>query len=136
MTYKEKLPHQCPPAHAQDVALKNICRFLPFPEGDSRNFASHRELGKHTGNASECDARSLSLQWPDAVPGLLSAKKTAFFKKMKIALVSIPKGSGRSVDNNRGHVHFWMFANHDPSQHVVSVCETVDEIEQALDDDK
>lgn len=134
MTYKEDLPDQCPPGQSEDVALVNICRFLPFPEGDNRNFASHRALGKNSGSASECDARSLSLQWPDAVPGLLSAKKTAFFKKMKIALLSVPEGAGRSIDNNRGHVHLWMYADYDPHGSIITVFGTAEELEQVLDD--
>ena len=133
MLYKEELPNNCPPHNAVDVSLESVCRFLPFPEGDERNFHSHFALGKPTGNAPECKAKSLSLFRTGGIPDILAAKKTAFFKKMKICLMSIPEGSGNSLESNSGNIDLWMIENYDPSSSIVSVVDSVEELDLVLE---
>ncbi|WP_139222503.1 hypothetical protein [Celeribacter halophilus] len=134
MTYKEELPSQCPPDDATDKPLPSVCRFFPFPESDPRNFFSHHKLGKRTGNASECRAKSISLFKTGAVPDLLAAKRTAFFKKCKIGLLNVPEGAGHSKESGNGHVDWWPFAEFDPFSSVVCVCESADDLKQAVED--
>ena len=132
MNYEEDLPINCPPNGAEDKERTSVCRFLPYPEGDARNFYSHHKLGKKTGNAPECRAKSLSLFNSRGVQVVVAAKKTAFFKKMKICLMNIPRGAGKSIEDATGHIDLWMFADYDPSQSVVSVVDTVEELDQGL----
>lgn len=127
MTFKEELPDQCPPADAADTQMDKVCRFLFFPNGDPRNFQSHRQLGKNTGSATECRARSVSFFTHDAVPSVVDARKTAFFKDKPICLLDIPSGSGLSLQT-KGHIDFWMYNGYTPDDSVIAVVETVAEL--------
>jgi hypothetical protein len=134
MTYKEELPSQCPPDDATDKSLPSVCRFFPFPESDPRNFYSHHKLGKPTGNAGECRAKSVSLFEAGAVPDVLAAKRTAFFKKWKIGLLNVPAGAGPSKEAGTGHIDWWPYADCDPFSSMVYVCESAEDLKQAVKD--
>ena len=112
--YHEELPEECPPDAAKSDAFENICRFYPFPDGDPRNYHSHFQLGKSHGSAALCDAKSISFFVKDAVPEVVAAQKTAFFKKMPIAVHTFEAGLVAALSNNRGHVHVWMYHGTDP----------------------
>lgn len=132
LNFKEFLPEQCPPFKAGDEALNNVCRFLPFsPPEDDGNYKSHAELGKKTGNASECRARSCSLFRFNHV--VKQAMKIGAFKKMKVAVLNIPAGSGLHVDGGR-HIDFWMASDFEPANSIAHLCDGADEVEQALSD--
>ncbi|WP_213547177.1 hypothetical protein [Vannielia litorea] len=134
MTYQEDLPDQCPPDDAADRQLKSVCRFFQFPDGDPKNFFSHHKLGKPTGNAGECRAKSVSLFKAGAVPDVLAAKRTAFFKKFKISLLEIPPGAGPSKEVGTGHIDWWPYADFDPYTSVLSLHDNAEDLKQALND--
>lgn len=132
MTFAEELPDQCPPQEAVDQKLERVCRFLTFEQSDPKNFYSHSKLGKPSGKASECHARSLSLFKEDAVPNFVAAKRMAFFRKCKIAILTIPCGVGLSVVGKTGHIDLWPFQGSDVSACSTEVLETPDEIQKNI----
>ena len=134
MTFKEDLPDQCPPDDAKDQTLESVCRFFQFPVGDPKNFYSHHKLGKPTGNAGECRAKSVSLFKAGVVPDVLAAKKTAFFKKCKISLLEVPSGAGLSKEVGTGHIDWWPYSKFDPYSSVVSLFDTAEDLKQAVKD--
>lgn len=125
--YSEALPENCPPNFATETALVNVCRFLPFPVGDARNFHSHAKLGKKTGNAGDCRAASVSLFTAAVVPDILSAKKTSFFKKFGVCLIDIPENSGKCTLSKSGHIDWWMYFGFNPNSAVTQNYQSGDE---------
>lgn len=133
LDFKEALPEQCPPSGAIDDALDGVCRFLPFsPPESSKNYQSHAELGKPTGNATECKARSCSLFRYSHVAK--QAMKIGAFRKMKVAILNIPQGSGMHLNGKNGHIDFWMAADFEPANSVAQLCDSADDLEQAVGD--
>jgi len=132
LNYKEVLPDLCPPNEAKDIALNNVCRFLPFSPPDSdENYKSHAELGKRVGSATECKARSCSLfRYTDVAK---QAMKIGFFRKMKVAVLNIPVGAGKHLHGNNGHIDFWVYSNFKPANSVVHLCRCADDVEQAVE---
>jgi hypothetical protein len=122
----------CPPANANEGPLSRACRFLPFdPPKDSKNFLSHVELNKPTGNAGECRARSCSLV--RFSPNMKAASKFKHFANMKIGVLDIPAGCGRHTPETRGHIDFWVGVEFDPEACVTHVFDTFDELEELMD---
>lgn len=131
LKFKEALPEQCPPGEAEDKALENVCRFLPFsPPESSENYKSHAELGKPTGSASECKARSCSLfHFNQAAK---QAMKIAAFRRMKVAVLNIPEGAGMHLNGTNGHIDFWMASHFKPATSVAHLCDSAEEIEAVV----
>lgn len=133
LEYKEELPDECPPSYAVDEALENVCRFLAYsPPQSEKNFMSHAALGKRTGNASDCKARSCSLFKFNHVAK--QAMKIGAFKNMKIAVLNIPEGAGVYTNGKSGHIDFWMEKNFIPVSAVDHWCDCADDVEQAVND--
>jgi len=133
LEFKENLPEQCPPADASEAALESVCRFLFFSPPDAiENYASHIELGKPTGSAPECKARSCSLfKMSNAAK---QAKKIGIFKNRKIAVLNIPEGCGAHSNGKNGHIDFWQARNFSPSTAIVNVYDSTDDIEDDTSD--
>ena len=133
LEFKESLPDGCPPEEAVDEALDNVCRFLPYtPPDDEKNYLSHAELDKPTGNATLCKARSCSLFYYTSVAQ--QAAKIGRFKRMKVAVLSFPTGSGMHMHGRSGHIDFWVAANVDPTDYVKHVCDSVFDVEELVED--
>lgn len=132
LNFKEELPSSCPPPGSVDEALENVCRMLfHSPEDDEKNYKSHAELGIRTNGATPCDARSCSLfRFGDVAK---AAMKIGAFKKRKVAILNIPKGSGRHTTNTKnGHINFWMADHFHPQSCVVQICDGPFDVEQAV----
>lgn len=124
MQYLEKLPDQCPPSTATDQALDGVLRFVS--EGDVssltiEDFLSYAALGQTRRNADPCDLASCSLFANEYCEGFKTARKFPKLREKPVARVSIPLGSGMSVVNKKGHIHFWMYNSFDPVSSVVEV---------------
>lgn len=114
--FKEDLPEMCPPSDSSDEELLSVWRFVDpaitsVDEVSMQCFLSHAELGIGTGNADDCSARSCSL-WNNA--SIKTASKYPKLKRKNMVRLDIPLGSGKSLSNGKGHVHFWMYRACDP----------------------
>lgn len=130
--YHEELPAGCPPASAESFAVESICRFYNFPDGDPRNYHSYFQLGKHHGNASICDAKSVSFFEKEAIPTVIAAKKTAFFKNKQIAVHNFEAGLIKALSNGVGHVHVWMHHGIDPYTKRIGLYTSAAELGEVL----
>lgn len=128
MTFEEQLPSQCPPPDATDQNLDHVCRFLTFDQGDPKNFYSHNKLGKPLNASSQCSGCSISLFTKDAVPNVLAAKKMGFFRKCKIAVLTVPQGVGVSLEGSDGHIDFWPFQGNRLPSCTARVVDSADEL--------
>jgi len=133
--FEEELPEDCPLPNSVVEPLEAVCRFYSFPDGDPRNYFSHAKLGKPFGSAGECRGKSVSLQTPNAVENIMSAKKLQFFKAKPVALHNVPAGSGRSLENAKGHIDFWPYKGYDLYTSKVKLFATGSELGEALSDD-
>lgn len=116
MEFCEPLPDKCPPHQAEDKAYGEAWRVVEGSQPGAKDFASHAKKGiPKRPTDSECDHASCSLFTSrTTIAGLVTRMPKTRFKDPHIAKLAIPKGAGLSLENNRSHVHFWMFASFDP----------------------
>lgn len=133
--FREDLPDNCPLPGSVVEPLEGVCRFYSFPDGDPRNYFSHVKLGKQIGSAGECRGKSVSLQTQNAVKQIMSAKKLQFFKSKPVALHDIPPGSGRSLEDTKGHIDFWPYKDFDLYTSKTELFATGSELGEALNND-
>lgn len=124
MPYFEVLPDQCPPESATDQPLDGVLRFVSSSDVSSlsiQDFLSYAALGQTRSNADPCDLASCSLFANEHCEGFKTARKFPKLREKPVAKVSFPAGSGMSIVNKKGHIHFWMFRTFDPISSVVEV---------------
>jgi hypothetical protein len=125
--YLEDLPEQCPPSSASDQPLDGVLRFVSGTDISSlsiQDFLSFAALGQKRRNANPCDLASCSLFANEYCEGFKTARKFPKLREKPVAKVSIPSGSGMSIVNKKGHIHFWMFKAFDPVGSVVEVIQS------------
>jgi len=112
--WAEPLPSGCPPVSASNPNGETFFRFFRATPLVDEHFWSHDKLGKSTGNATPCRARSVSLYQP--LEKAKELNKLARWKKHKIAQIKLPNGSG-AIDRSdpvSGHVDWWPCAAFKP----------------------
>jgi hypothetical protein len=115
--FSENLPGSCPPTDASDVEFTEVWRVVSGPTLGVSDFYSHAKLKiVRLPMVSECDHASCSLFTSrDKVSTLAKRLPKTRFENPYVVKLSIPEGSGMSLQNTRtGHVHFWMFSSFDP----------------------
>jgi hypothetical protein len=114
LNFKEILPTDsvCPLPDSQDVELQDVWRFLESKNVSDECFFSHSKLGKPVHpEVGACRWASCSLFVGDTLTA--SMLKTQRFKRFAArALLSIPVGSGKSLDGGN-HIDFWAFDHFD-----------------------
>jgi hypothetical protein len=109
-SFGEKLPDQCPPKTANDLALPEAYRLVDCAQPSDLSFASHLALGKPKPDAykgTDCEWASCSLS--SSVDSLLKIK--GLRKRLKyVAKLEIPERSGRHLAES-SHIHFWRFSS-------------------------
>jgi hypothetical protein len=121
--YAEKLPVECPPSDAEDVAHEVVYRFLKVGNPAPEEFYSHAKLKKPNRiGVNECSFASCSLlgdylKYLDNLPNMRKAHT-------HVARLTIPQGTGKSKPKKKNgtmHVDFWCFAGKTLADCVVEV---------------
>ena len=118
-------PTNCPPSEAEDKAFV-AWRFVSTSnqtELAMDHFLSFAALGEFRPGADPCVMRACSLFASRDCSGFKSARRLPKLRAKHIAEVSIPNGAGQSLENNKGHISFWMYSSFSPMDHVQQVIE-------------
>lgn len=124
--FLEDLPSSnCPPAEAVDKAFF-AWRFVPTADQASLvldHFLSLAALGVKRPKADPCKMAACSLFVSRECKGFSKAKLLPNFRNKHYAEISVPEGAGQSLENNQGHVSFWMYKSFSPMDHIQQVIE-------------
>lgn len=110
MDWLEKLPVNCPPSGAADIALEGVYRIISCADPTMDDFKSHAALNfPIRPGVDPCEWSSCSLFTSRDKAIDIAGKLSKFrFSDAHLALVNISPGDGRSLVNERtAHVHFW-----------------------------
>ena len=101
-------------------------RFVPTPKQSELaidHFLSFAALGEDRPSTDPCLMRACSLFSSRTCVGFKKALKLPKLRQKHFAEVSIPKGAGQSLENDKGHISFWMYGSFSPMDHVQQVVE-------------
>jgi hypothetical protein len=120
LTYKEKLPENCPLPDSKDVELTDVWRLLRSGTPTEACFES-QAAQKIENKKNKCECGWASCSFFEGEKYTKDLMKLPLFKKFVArAEMKVPAGSGLSMKEGN-HVHFWAFEHFSFTQAIVRI---------------
>ena len=123
ITYREELPHDCPPQESTEITSETICyRLVNHDPPTDDDFRSQRTVEPNRDfGVSECRARGLSV-FMQAADAARAAQRSRNLRGAKLVQLTLNQGAGYiKQTGSRSHHTWWPYKAFD----VLANCEVM-----------